>query len=175
MKWILSCLILLSLVLSAQAEEHGFYTALLKDYVEGDSVNYKDLSKDKRLGEYIEQLSKIDPEALSSREAKFAFWLNVYNAYSLKVIADRYPIKSINQLNSGGLVVSVVLKKTVWDKPIVIVNGKKLTLRAIDHEILRPQFKDSRIQFAIICGAVSCAPPMTEAFEAETLENQLET
>ena len=174
MKWMFTFFILLSLGLPAQAQGPDLFTAILKDYVKDNGVDYKNLSHDPRLQEYIKEISAVDPDKLPSREAKFAFWLNVYNAYSLKIIRDHYPIRSLDQLNFGGLVVAVLLKKTVWDRPFVKVHGRNLTLRAVDHEILRPQFKDPRITFTIACGAVSCAPILNEAYDADKINDQLE-
>ncbi|MEI7998347.1 MAG: DUF547 domain-containing protein [Candidatus Omnitrophota bacterium] len=153
---------------------HDLFTKVLSKHVSEGRINFTDLCKDEGLNQYIEKLNTIDPQSMAQEKERFAFWLNVYNAYSLWAICKRYPIKSINDLNFGGLIVSVVLKKSVWDKPFVMVNHKPYTLRQVDHEILRPTFKDPRIQFAIACGAVGCAASRSEAYEANLIEEQLD-
>jgi hypothetical protein len=156
--------------------DNATYTALLRDCVKDGSVNYKALKHDKRLAEYIEILRKTDPKTLSGA-AELAFWLNVYNAFTLKVMCDNYPLKSITDLNSpsgaGGLVVATVLKTTIWDKPLVEINGKKYTLNGVENDIIRPK-GDARVHFAMVCAAKSCPPLRNEAFEASKLNEQLE-
>jgi hypothetical protein len=158
----------------ASAAGNELLTNLLSRYVSEGKTNYTDLCKDGDLNAYIEQLSAADPKAIGDDKDRFAFWLNVYNAYSLKAICNKYPIKSVNDLNFGGLVFSVLVKKSVWDRPFVMVGHKPYTLRQVDHEILRPIFKDPRIQFAIACGAVGCAASRSEAYEGATLDSQLD-
>ncbi|MEK7250250.1 MAG: DUF547 domain-containing protein, partial [Bacteroidota bacterium] len=61
-----------------------------------------------------------------NEKEKLAFWINAYDAYTLKVICDNYPVESINDLHSGGLIIGTIFKATVWDKKLVIVNGKTI-------------------------------------------------
>jgi hypothetical protein len=131
------------------------------------------LRGDKRLGEYIGRLARTDPDTIGSQDARLAFWINAYNAYTLKIVSDNYPIKSINDLHSGGRLLGKVLKKTIWDKPLVTINNKKTTLNAIEHEVIRPVFKDPRAHFALVCAAESCPPLRSEAYEGDKLEEQL--
>lgn len=153
---------------------HQPLTKLLSMYVNQGAINYTGLCKDKGLDVYTQQLNDTDPQAISDEKERFAFWLNVYSAYSLQAICQRYPIQSVNDLNPGGLILSVVLKKSVWDKPFVMVNHQVHTLKEVDHEILRPTFKDPRIQFAIACGAIGCGATRQEAYEGSTIDAQLE-
>lgn len=155
------------------AKEHAILDQLLKDYVIDGLVNYQDLCVDERLGQYIDQLSSTDPDRFQTRDAELAFWINVYNANTLKVVCDDYPIESMNDLNFGGLLVSVALKKTVWDRKFIRVNKQKLSLKVIEHEIIPSNFKDPRSQLALACGAISCPPLSSSAFEGEGLDEQL--
>jgi len=155
-------------------EQNDLLTEVLSAHVLGNRIDYTNLCKDERLNRYTDQLNATDPQAIPQPQDLFAFWMNVYNAYSLKAICKQYPIKSVNDLNFGGLIISVLLKKSVWDKPFVMVNHKPHTLREVDHEILRPTFKDPRIQFAISCGAVGCAPSRKEAYEGNKIDQQLD-
>ncbi len=140
------------------------YDNLLHKYVVNGLVDYENLAKDKDLEKYIDALSKFDPTRLTNKNDKLAFWINAYNAYTLKVIVDNYPISSINELHSGGRIIAHVFKTTVWDKDFVVINNKKMTLNNIEHDIIRPKFKDPRIHFALVCAAVSCSPLRNEAY-----------
>ena len=163
-----------SINLSAQdSASVKIYDKLLKKYVHNGLVDYVNLTKDKGLNSYINALSKFNPNTLTSNEDKLAFWINAYNAYTLKVIVDNYPVSSINDLHSGGRIIGHILKTTVWDKDFVVINNKNMTLNEIEHEIIRPKFKDPRVHFALVCAAVSCPPLRNEAFVGEKLNEQL--
>ena len=150
------------------------YNNILKKYVLNGLVDYDNLVKDKNLNTYIDALSKFDPNTLADKNEKLAFWINAYNAYTLKVIVDNYPISSINDLHTGGRIIGHLLKKTVWDKDFVIINNKKMNLNHIEHEIIRVKFKDPRIHFALVCGAISCPPLRNEAYLGSKLNEQLD-
>lgn len=168
--------LLTSLTAFAAYSDNTNFTALLTEHVKDGRVNYKAIKQDKRLTNYLEQLSKTDPKTLSGKE-ELAFWLNVYNAFTLKIMCDNYPLKSITDLNSpggaGGLVIATVLKGTIWDKPLVEIHGKKYTLNGIENDIIRPK-GDPRVHFAMVCAAKSCPPLRNEAYEASKLNEQLE-
>jgi hypothetical protein len=167
-----SSIVLASTLLLAQSPD-SLYTEVLGQYVSSGKVNYRELCKDKRLQEYIAQLSAQDPSRITGRNAKLAFWINAYNAYTLKVICDHYPIKSINELHSGGPIIGRVLNQTIWDKDFVVIGGRKMTLNRIEHEIIRKEFKDPRAHFALVCASKSCPSLRPEAFEGDRLEDQL--
>ena len=149
------------------------FTAILSAYVKDGGVDYKSLRKDPRLKEYCDQLAQTDPQTLPSDKARLAFWINAYNAYTLKLICENYPIKSINDLSFGGLYLGTVLKKTIWDKPVALIDHQLMTLNTIEHKIIRPLFKDPRVHFALVCGARSCPPLRSEAYEEDKLDDQL--
>lgn len=153
---------------------HGLFSELLSTYVHDGVVNYKEMRSDKRLDEYIGWLARTDPDTLPNKNEKLALWINAYNAYTLKVICDNYPVESINDLHSGGLIIGSVLKTTVWDKKLATVGGKAISLNTIEHEIVRPIFKDARAHFALVCASKSCPPLRSAAYEAETLDQQLD-
>ncbi|MCH7676525.1 DUF547 domain-containing protein, partial [candidate division KSB1 bacterium] len=116
---------------------HSLFTEILQEYVSGGKVSYRDLCKDERLEAYISKLAATNPESIANPKGKLAFWINAYNAYTLKVICDNYPVESINELHFGGLIIGTVFKKTIWDKKFVIINHKKLSLNYIEHKIIR--------------------------------------
>lgn len=152
---------------------HKTYNDLLKDFVKKGMVNYKEMRADKRLEEYTKILSGVDPDRLTSSNEKLAFWINAYNAFTLKIVCDNYPVESIVDIGSGGLVVGHVLSTTVWDKDFIIINKKNYSLNDIEHKIIREKFKEPRIHFALVCASISCPPLRNEAFTAEKLDDQL--
>jgi hypothetical protein len=165
---------LVGLILSrATAAEHELLTAVLQDHVTAGVVDYAAIAEDPRLDQYLAGLAATDPDQLPSREAQLALWINAYNAYTLQLVADAYPIESIHNLATGGMVIGWLIKRTPWDIRFAEVGGKVYTLNEIEHDIIRPQFQEPRIHFAIVCAAVSCPPLRSEAYEAATLYDQL--
>lgn len=146
---------------------------LLKEYVNRGAVNYDGLCKDDRLGEVVSAYEKSDPD-LSSRKDGLAYWINVYNLFTLNVICKGYPVESINDLHSaGGLFVSSALGQTVWKVYRFNVAGRELTLDAVEHSILRPSYDDFRIHAAINCASIGCPPLRSEAYYPERIDEQL--
>ncbi len=156
-----------------KTEHHNLFTQILQDYVKSGLVNYEKLKEDKRLDKYIKQLAETNPDEFENREDKMAFWINAYNAYTLKFIVDEYPVESINDLHWGGLYLGSALGTTVWDDEKVVINGREISLNDIEHNILRKEFKDNRIHFAVVCASLSCPPLRNESFEGFKLEEQL--
>ncbi len=163
-----------AVVTSNEADANSLFTEILQDYVKDGKVNYRALRADVRLDTYLAHLAATNPDILADKQAQLAFWINAYNAYTLKVICDNYPVKSINDLHTGGLIVGTTLKKTVWDRKLVTINDQKISLNYIEHEIIRPQFKDPRAHFALVCASKSCPPLRAEAFEGNKLDEQLD-
>lgn len=155
------------------AQSHQLFTEVLKQHVKNGLVDYKNLKKDIRLEKYLAQLSNTDPGKLSRNE-KLAFWINAYNAFTLQVIVENYPVESITDLNTGGKIIGYLLGKTVWDKEFISINKKKYSLGDIEHKILR-KMNEPRIHFSIVCASISCPPLRNEAFEADKIEEQLKS
>ena len=154
--------------------DNTLFTAVLKAHVKDGRVDYGGLKADTRLPRYIEQLSEAEPDKLASDQERLALWLNAYNAYTLKLIVDRQPAKSITEIGTGGLALGSLLKTTAWDIPFAVVGGKTYTLNQIEHEMIRARFKDARAHFALNCASGSCPPLRSEAYEAEKLDRQLD-
>jgi len=152
---------------AGNAIDHGLFADLLGKYVQAGAVDYKGLkSEESTLDAYLAVLEAIDPKPLS-RDKQFAFYANAYNAWTIKLILSGYPgIKSIKELGS--------LLKSPWKKKIARIDGKRMTLDHIEHDILRPRFKDPRVHFAINCAAKSCPPLSDEPFSGDTLDRQLD-
>lgn len=160
--------------MAQNVERHALFTNLLKDVVEAGSVNYKALKKESRLNEYVLMISEVNPDTIKGEENALAFWINAYNVFTLKVIVDNYPIESINELHAGGRIIGHIIKRTVWDKEFFSINSKVISLNEIEHEIIREEFNEPRIHFALVCAAVSCPKLRNEAYEGFKLEEQLE-
>lgn len=155
------------------AQSNKLFTEILRQYVVNGLVNYKGLKNDNRLAQYADHISKTDPEKLTQNE-KLAFWINAYNAFTLKIIVKNYPVGSITDLNTGGKIIGYLLGKTVWDKEFINIYGKKYSLGDIEHKILR-KMNEPRIHFAIVCASISCPPLRNEAFEADKIDEQLKS
>lgn len=132
-------------------------------------VRYSAVSKEdhKDLKAYIAMLSDLDPISLTKAE-QFAYWVNLYNAITVDLILDNYPVKSITKL--GGF-----FSFGPWDQDVVTISGKSITLNDIEHRILRPIWKDKRIHYAVNCASIGCPNLYGQAFDSSTLEHQLES
>lgn len=148
------------------ADNNG-YAGLLKKYVKNGAVNYQGLKDEEAvLDKYLDLIEKADSKALS-REAQFAFYINAYNAWTLKLVLSDYPgIKSIKNL--GGAL------KGPWKKEICRIDGKVMTLDDIEHAILRPRFEDPRVHFAICSASKSCPVLSSELYQGDKLNEQLD-
>lgn len=153
-------------------QTHQTFTDILQKYVINGLVDYKGLQKDKELDKYLAQLSNTNPDKLNRNE-KLAFWINAYNAFTLQVVRDNYPIESITDLHTGGKIIGYLIGKTVWDKQFITINNKKYSLNDIEHKILR-KMNEPRIHFAVVCASISCPELRNEAFEADKIDTQLQ-
>lgn len=164
--------------------DHSAWTALLAKYVRAgnDGVNRVAYGAFKAEGHqalkgYIGQLEKVDLSKLSKQE-QFAFWANLYNAKTIDVVLDHYPVESIKNITIGGGLFEA-LKSTVgaggpWKAKIMTVSGKRLSLDDIEHGILRPIFNDPRVHYAVNCASIGCPNLRTEAFAGATLNVALD-
>lgn len=157
----------LSTVWAAPAVDNSIFADLLGKYVNQGQVDYDGFKREEsRLDAYLKILAEVDPEALG-RNDQFAFYVNAYNAWTVKLILTRYPdLKSIKDLGS--------LFKSPWKKKIVRIDGKVISLDNVEHDILRPGFKDPRVHFAINCAAFSCPPLHTEPYAGNRIDAQLD-
>ena len=152
---------------------HQLWNELLKAHVKPDGrVDYKGFIREKpKLESYLKLLSENAPDRSKwSKNEQLAYWINVYNAFTVKLIVDFYPTKSIRDL---GPRVKIPLIKDVWHYKFFKIAGVDMSLDEVEHSILRKEFEEPRIHFAINCASVSCPPLLNEAFVASTLENQL--
>lgn len=166
----ISCVFFLSLPVASWPTEqvdHSLYAALLEKYVKHGAVDYQGFKNEEaRLDQYLRVLENTDTKELSRNE-QFAFYVNAYNAWTIKLILSGYPgVKSIKDLGS--------LFKSPWKKKICRIDGGIITLDHIEHNILRPRFKDPRVHFAINCAAKSCPPLISDPYEGSKLDEQLD-
>lgn len=153
---------------------HQIFDELLKKYVSEDGlVNYKGFIKDKeKLEEYLDLLSNNAPDRQKwSKDQQLSYWINAYNAFTIKLIVDNYPVKSIKDLDPK---VSIPLVNTVWHIKFFKIGGEDASLDEIEHKILRKEFDEPRIHFAINCASVSCPILLNEAFLPEKIDFQLD-
>ena len=148
---------------------HQEWDVLLKKYVNEDGwVDYQGFQNDSlSLITYLDKLSLNPPAKAWPDESKLAYWINAYNAFTVKIIIDNYPLKSITELHT------VPLVATVWHEEFFQIGGQPASLDQIEHAILRKEFNEPRIHFAINCASVSCPVLRNEAYEADKLEEQL--
>lgn len=156
--------------------DHSAYADLLERYLtrHPDGVNrvrYAALRAEgpAALQAYVDQLQAVDPDGLNRAE-QMAYWINFYNALTLSVVVEHYPVASIRDINiSPGL-----FSRGPWRKKLVTVNGEVLSLDDIEHRILRPIWQDARIHYAVNCASIGCPNLQPEPFTANNLERLLE-
>jgi hypothetical protein len=172
--------LLLMVACSASASEvspfrepvsHEIWNTLLQKHVNAEGLmNYKGMLRDSaQVNRYIQLLSSAHPQSAWSRAEQMAYWINAYNAFTVRLILDHYPIGSIKDIKRG-----IPLVNSVWDIRFIQIQGREYDLNQIEHQILRPVFKDARIHAAINCASFSCPRMMRYAFTAEKLEQQLD-
>jgi hypothetical protein len=143
------------------------YAALLKKYVKEGVVDYQGFKNEEtNLDQYLKVLEKTDSSKLSRNE-QFAFYINAYNAWTIKLILSGYPgVKSIKEFGS--------IFKSPWKKKLARIDGEIVTLDHIEHGILRPKYKDPRVHFAINCASKGCPPLRSEPYRGDVLDRQLD-
>lgn len=144
------------------------YNNLLKKHVdEKGFVDYTSFKKDeKKLDEYLSYLSNTSPEKSWSTDKQKAFWINAYNAYTIKLILNNYPLESIKDINKNG--------KTAWKIPFAKVGSETYTLDHIEYEILLKKLFDPRIHVGVNCASISCPKLENKAFTENNINETLE-
>jgi hypothetical protein len=171
-----------SQTLAAESEKQGFDYSDLADALKinvdnAGMVNYKNLkAQSEKLRAFITELRNLDRKDFDKWDdnAKIAFWLNAYNALTLKAIIDNYPIKSSFFKSRIYPKNSIRQIAGVWDKINFKVMGQNLTLGHIEHKILRVKFDEPGIHVAMVCAAMGCPPLRNEPYTADKLQEQLD-
>jgi Protein of unknown function, DUF547 len=166
-----SLLVCLGSMVSALAmdQSHAAFNGVLKKYVKPSGVNYAGIKNDiAPLNTYLDSIAAVTESEFNSfsREQQMAMLINLYNAATLKLVADHYPVNSIRDISksSGG----------PWKQPVVRLLGKKQTLDYLENDLLRPKYKDPRVHFAINCASIGCPILRNEAFQAQKLSAQMD-
>lgn len=155
---------------------HARWSAVLDAHLRDGRFDYRALAESRgELDQYLLDLRGVQREELAAwtREQRYAYWINAYNAFTVHLVLSRYPIASIQDLGTAAA--------PVWKKEFVPLGHlwgegttELISLDTIEHRILRPQFEDARVHAAVNCASASCPPLAPEAFRADALEAQLD-
>lgn len=156
-------ILLFNVSIFAQNFDYKKTDTFLNKYVSNKgNVNYEKIKANKtELTSILNQFEDKQPNNKWSLNEKLAFYINAYNLYTLKLVVDNYPVKSIKDINNA------------WNKKIVPLGEDKISLSDVEHKILR-KMNEPRIHFAINCASFSCPNLLNEVFLPETLDKQLE-
>lgn len=166
----------------AFAAGEAAFDGLLQRYVSAgaDGVNRVDYGRWRAaagdraaLDEYIAGQARLTPSQVGKNE-QFAYWANLYNAITLKVIIDAYPVASIRDIKSAGVWLDPKAFTGPWVAKRVTVEGRALSLDEIEHSILRATFKDPRVHYSVNCASFGCPNIGMKAWRAETLDADLD-
>ena len=152
--------------------DHSAFDRLLEAHVKPDAqaynrVDYRGVKADLgALKTYIAALENTDPALLSRNEAH-AYWINLYNAKTLEVVAEAYPVSSIKKINLGG---SFLFGSGPWKARLMTVNGRELSLDDVEHEIVRALFRDKMSHYGLNCASYSCPNLATSAFTGDNVD-----
>lgn len=145
---------------------HQIWDYLLKNYVENGLVDYHGMKKDYLFAEYLQELGGAKPELLPTDDHRLALMCNAYNAFVINgVITHKIP-PNVNEFSAG--------ERGFFDIPEHIFAGRTISLNELEHEMIRPVFKEPRIHVALVCAAKSCPAIRPEAYWGESIEDQLQ-
>lgn len=152
--------------------DHSAWTAFLARYAEPGigGINRVAYGLAQAEGErpraYVERLEQVDPATLTA-EAAMAYWINLYNALTVDLVVEAWPVSSIKQVKGG------LFNSGPWEEKLVRVAGADLSLDDIEHGILRPVWADNRVHYAVNCAAVGCPNLALEPYAADRLDGML--
>ena len=149
---------------SEDIHQHRIWDQLLQEYVNSTGeVDYLALKQEQsRLNQYLAQLAQNPVSDSWNRSQKLAYWINAYNAFTVKLIIDNYPVTSIRDIQRP------------WARKFIELGSQKYSLNQIEHDIIRPVFQEPRIHFALVCAAKSCPKLLNTAYRADLLDQQLD-
>ena len=159
--FLFTLVVLLNCSLIAQVSHSQWNDILHMNVSEKGNVNYKAIKTNPtNLDNYLDLLSENVPDDSWTKNEKLAYWINAYNAFTVKLIVNNYPVSSIKDI------------KNAWDLEFIKLSDKVYTLNYIEHQIIR-KMNEPRIHFALVCAAVSCPKLFNQAFKASTLDQDL--
>lgn len=162
---------------AAAAPPASSWNSVLKSVLSDRRVDYRKLKDEPAaLERYVKELAAVSAAEYDSwpKPDQLAFWLNAYNALTVKAIIDHYPIRA------GGVSSLLYPKNSirqipgVWDKLRWKAAGREVTLDEIEHKIVRPGFGEPRAHMALVCAARGCPPLRGEPYRGSALEEQLD-
>lgn len=148
---------------------HPVWSDVLSNHVTNGFVVYADLKRHpEALESYLSSLSGVSEEGFKAwtRNDQLAFFINAYNATTVKLIVDHYPVSGIRKI--GGLI------QGPWKQEVVRLWGRRMSLDDLEHQVIRPKYPDFRVHFALVCAARGCPPLRNEAYTGARLNDQLE-
>ena len=169
---LLNCSPVQSNNLEGEPVSHEIFDQLLNKYVgKNGFVDYKGFQKERaKLKEYLTLLQSTAPGKSWSKNEEIAYWINVYNAFTIELVLQHYPVESIKDIGSS---IQIPFVNTPWDIKFIEIGGETYDLNNVEHGILRKKWKEPRVHFAINCASYSCPVLREEAYTAEKLDDQL--
>lgn len=156
---------------------HASWQRFLNSFAKDGLVDYSAVKKDSSvLDRYLTQVKSVSQAEYDvwSDNQKVSFWLNVYNALTVKTVVAHYPIQK-SLLNSVLYPANSIQQiSNVWDNSLISIMGKALSLNFIEHKILRADFKEPRVHFALVCASIGCPSLRDESYVAAKLDKQLD-
>ncbi len=153
--------------------DHRIWTGLLSRHVHAGRVDYPGLARESpELTRYLQALGAVTRPCYDTwtRAQRLAFWIDVYNAFTVRLVLDHYPLRSIREL--GLLPLAAFRQKII---PMPELRGATLSLNDVENDVLRGELAgEPRIHFAIVCASKSCPPLRSEAYRAPDLDRQLD-
>lgn len=161
---------LLAMPAAAQTFDHSLFDELLKKHVVKGMVDYDAFTESGSFKDYLKKLESADLTSLTDAE-RLAFWINAYNAYTIELINKHEERASIRDINKDE---GLVKGKGPWKEPIVKAAGKTYSLDEVENDVIRKQWHEPRVHFALVCAAMSCPPLRSEAYTGAKLGAQLD-
>jgi Protein of unknown function, DUF547 len=162
---------------STQSIDHNLWDRFLKKNLLAphpsgiNRVRYATIAPEDRkaLKDYLKNLQSL-PVSSYNRAEQRAYWINLYNAFTVDLVLSRFPVASIRDINiSPGL-----FARGPWGAKLLIIEGEKLSLDDIEHRILRPIWKDNRVHYAVNCASLGCPNLQPAAYTSDNTEALLE-
>jgi hypothetical protein len=155
---------------AAATFDHSAFDRLLRAHVANGLVDYDAFARDTAFDGYLHRLAAFDPAGLPRNE-QVAFWINAYNAYTIRLIIQHHERTSIRNIDKT---LGFVKADGPWKERLAVVGGVAYGLDDLEQGILRPRYHEPRIHVALVCAAMGCPPLRNEAYTGVRLDEQLD-
>jgi hypothetical protein len=155
---------------AAATFDHSAFDRLLRAHVANGLVDYDAFARDTAFDGYLHRLAAFDPAGLP-RDEQVAFWINAYNAYTIRLIIQHHERTSIRNIDKT---LGFVKADGPWKERLAVVGGVAYGLDDLEQGILRPRYHEPRIHVALVCAAMGCPPLRSEAYSGARLDDQLD-